>query len=255
MFIPILRFNRSTFKTSYYPFFFFLVAFGVIELEILSSYVYTNLVSFGPILKDSFKTCTFYTHNEEVRNIFHVYMSIFCAPRNTALTLRFFCFCCFLRLLMPSLQGVSCFPGPQWMAKPSLCQGCQPVQWDLAPPARGLAALPEWVLPSFHWEGKCCCCSQCLSGGGRGGKTAWSVQKWVFPPSLGLRSTVSEVFFECFILGMNLTGSSTRPRLLRTAVIWRTPAGPVPTADELANSMHLCAFCLKFRLKYTSEEF
>lgn len=153
-------------------------------------------------------------------------------------------------------------PGPQWMggAPSSKAKGASLRPVGLSPHCQGLAALPEWVLPSFHWEGKCCCCLATVPVGKEAvEERRHEVQKWALPPSLGLRFTVSEVFFECFILGMNLTGYSSASRakaLLRTAVIWRTPAGPVPTADgELANSMHLCAFCLKFRLNILLKSF
>lgn len=136
------------------------------------------------------------------------------APRNTALTLRFFC--CFSRSLMPHFRVCHALPGPSVDGRgpSSKTEGASPSSGTPCPTGQGLAALPKRVLSSFHWEGKCCCCSQCLSGGGHGGKTAWSVQKWALPPSLGPRSTVSEVFFECFILGMNLMGSSTRAKAL-----------------------------------------
>ena len=64
------------------------------------------------------------------------------APRNTALTLRFFC-CC-LTLVNASLEGVSCLPWSlSGWAGPLKDRGCQPIQWDSLPYQPGLGSTPK----------------------------------------------------------------------------------------------------------------
>lgn len=120
----------------------------------MSSYVYTNLVSFGLILKDSFKNLHIYTHNREVISTFICQYSG--APRNTALTLRFFC--CFLRSLMTASTSQRCMclhNGPSVDgAGPLPSKARVPArQWDSSrPTGQGLAALPRMGAALNCWE-------------------------------------------------------------------------------------------------------
>lgn len=136
------------------------------------------------------------------------------APRNTALTLRFFC--CFLRSLMPHFRVCHALPGPSVDGRgpSSKAKGASPSSGTPRPTGQGVGSTPRMGAALLPLGGSAAAAHSACREEAVEEKTAWSVQKWALPPSLGLRSTVSEVFFECFILGMNLTGSSTRSQAL-----------------------------------------
>lgn len=101
----------------------------------------------------------------------------------------------------PSLSGWAgpLFRGGGWRRPAGL----------LPPTGQGSAASPEWVLPPLLLGAELL-----LQLPAPVGRVQWGFQKWTLPSSLGLRSMVSKVLFECLILGMNLTGNSTQAKAL-----------------------------------------
>lgn len=152
-------------------------------------------------------------------------------------------------------------PGtPQWLGGASAQrQRVQPVPRDSSGTcSRRWAAFPWWCCHPFCSE-KCCCFSACLCWRvwSRSCSGVRSFQTWAVHFSHGLGSLVSEVFFECLVLDMSLTGSSTQAKARPQDSRRMEDTSPACTRSSrwVGTQAGICASCLKLKLGLVLKSF